>query len=173
MPELTHTDSAFINFRDHGLADVLDHGFDHGFRWINLKRFGYPASAADEREVLAALIADVQFRDDYAGGGVDPDGLRHGPYWTRNITPDAYRAVTEADVSRTLRAWAGPLPRTLDDTVDDAVHATLRAATSCYELLDLGREAFHDWGGVHGEFHEFVVIHRPSASLALIVAADD
>ena len=51
--------------------------------------------------------------------------------------------------------------------------ALLVAAARCFVLPDLGRTAFHDWGGVHTEFHGYVVIDRERASLALIVAADD
>lgn len=172
MQELTYLDDVFINFRDH----VFDESGGHGFRWINIKRFRLPADEPGGQDVLAALIANVQFRDDYAGGGVQPDGTRHGPYWTRSVTVDAYRAVTRDDAATTLRTWAdrhGPLPGTLADVLAREVHPAVRTATSCYELPDLGREAFHGWGGVHTDFHEFVAIDRPESSLTLIVAADD
>ncbi|MFF4875105.1 hypothetical protein [Micromonospora sp. NPDC000668] len=42
-----------------------------------------------------------------------------------------------------------------------------------YRLRDLGRAAFHDWGGVHNDFHEFVLIDHANRTLVLIVAADD
>lgn len=172
MQELTHSDSAFINFRDYVFAE----SGGHGFRWINVKKFRVPADALGDQDVLAALIADVRFRNDYAGGGVEPDGTRLGPYWAQNITLDAYRAVTEDDAVNTLQAWVGqhdPLPGTLENVVAREVYSAVRVATSCYELVDLGREAFHDWVGVHIDFNEFVAIDRQSSSMALIVAADD
>ncbi|MGW2989345.1 hypothetical protein [Streptomyces goshikiensis] len=172
MQELTHSDSIFINFGDH---DFSGSG-GHGYRWIDIKRFRLSADAPSDLDVIAALIANIQFRDDYAGGGVDPDGTRHGPYWTQNVTADAYRAITLDDATQTLQSWAGqhgPLPSSLEDALEREVHPTLRAATSCYELSNLGPEAFHDWGGVHIDFHEFVVIDRQKSSLTLLVAADD
>jgi hypothetical protein len=172
VQELTYSGNTFINFRDHAFSD----SGAHGYRWINIKKFRLPADASQDRDVLAALIADIQFRDDYAGGGVEPDGTRHGPYWRRNVTDDAYRAVTEDEAAQALRSWAdqhGPLPRMLEDVLVREVAPVIRAATSCYELLDLGRDAFHDWGGVHIDFHEFIVIDRPKSTLALLVAADD
>ncbi len=46
-------------------------------------------------------------------------------------------------------------------------------ATNRYQLEDLGREAFHDWGGVHTDFHELILIDRAAGVLSLLVAADD
>ncbi|MFJ7272023.1 hypothetical protein ACIQV3_36240 [Streptomyces sp. NPDC099050] len=43
--ELTHSDSTFINSRD------------HGYRWIDIKRFSLPADAPGDLDVIAALIA--------------------------------------------------------------------------------------------------------------------
>ncbi len=42
------------------------------------------------------------------------------------------------------------------------------------KLSDLSLEAFHDWGEVPTDFHEFVVLNRQESSLTLIVvvAAD-
>lgn len=172
MQELTHSDSIFINFIDHDFGE----SGGHGYRWVNIKRFRLPADAPSDLDVIAALIANIQFRDDYAGGGVDPGGTRHGPYWTQNVTADAYRAITRDDATQTLQSWAGqhgPLPSSLEDALEREVHPTLRAANSIYELSDLGAESFHDWGGVHIDFHEFVVIDRQESSLTLLVAADD
>ncbi|WP_327257107.1 hypothetical protein [Streptomyces sp. NBC_01244] len=172
MQELTHSDSAFINFRDH----VFNESGGHGYRWIDIKRFRLPADAPGDPAVIAALIAHAQFRDDYAGGGVEPDGTRHGPYWTQNVTVDAYRAISRNGAAGTLQSWAsqhGPLPSSLEDVLAREVYPAVRPATSCYELSNLGPEAFHDWGGVHIDFHEFVVIDRRDSSLTLIVAADD
>lgn len=40
-----------------------------------------------------------------------------------------------------------------------------------HELHGLGEESHHDWGGVHNEFHEFVLVERDLVTL--VVAADD
>jgi len=49
----------------------------------------------------------------------------------------------------------------------------LAVATSRYQLEDLGHEAFHDWGGVHTDFYELILIDRTAGVLSLLVAADD
>ncbi|MET8331541.1 hypothetical protein [Streptomyces sp. NPDC005181] len=65
VPTLVHLDSPFINFRDFDFVEG-----SHGYRWVNTKRFRLTADAADDRGVLAALIAHPQFRDTYDGAGV-------------------------------------------------------------------------------------------------------
>ncbi|MEV0388725.1 hypothetical protein [Nonomuraea sp. NPDC050643] len=57
--------------------------------------------------------------------------------------------------------------------LEHAVHPLVAGATERYRLADLGRAAFHDWGGVHVDFHELVCIDRPAKTLSLLVAADD
>ncbi|WP_329321564.1 hypothetical protein [Streptomyces sp. NBC_01262] len=67
-------------------------------------------------------------------------GTRHEPYWTRNVTLDAYRAVNQDDAAQTLQTWAGhhgPLPNTLEDVLVREVYPTVRTVTNCYELLEL------------------------------------
>ncbi|MFE6133542.1 tyrosine-type recombinase/integrase [Streptomyces sp. NPDC056437] len=49
----------------------------------------------------------------------------------------------------------------------------LAAAEQIYYLSELGEEAIHDWGGVHSDFHEFVLIDRSGGQITLFVAADD
>jgi hypothetical protein len=122
------------------------------------------------------LIRHDQFRDDYAGGGIDPVGIRHGSYWLDRITVEAYAPVDETTALGILVAWAhqyGDLPQLLEDSLERGVYAHVRTATSRYRLKALGEAALHDWGGVHGEFHELVAIDRAASSLALLVAADD
>jgi hypothetical protein len=117
-----------------------------------------------------------QFRDDYAGGDVDPAGTRHGSYWLDRITTQAYEPVTAATAIGVLSAWAhqfGNIPQLLEDTLEREIYLPVREATSLYRLKELGRAAFHDWGGVHIDFHELVIIDRVAGSLALMVAADD
>ncbi|WP_254876131.1 hypothetical protein [Streptomyces sp. CAI-85] len=53
------------------------------------------------------------------------------------------------------------------------VFSRLAAADGVYYLGELGDEAIHDWGRVHDEFHEFVIIDRAGEQLTLVVAADD
>jgi hypothetical protein len=169
--DLDYRDQVFINFRD-----FFRRSLDHAFRWVDLKRFCLPRTARSDTQILDALIRHVQFRDDYAGGGVDPVGTRHGPYWLDRISVDAYELVDETRATCVLHVWAsqyGELSQTLKVALERDVHSLVRAATSRYRLMALGEDALHDWGGVHCEFHELVVIDRSTNSLALIVAADD
>lgn len=169
--DLDYQDQVFINFRD-----FFGRSPDHAFRWVDLKRFRLSRTAWSDAQILEALIRHDQFRDDYAGGGVDPVGTRHGPYWLDRISVDAYEPVDETTATRVLHGWAsqyGELPGTLKATLERDVYPLVRAATSRYRLKALGAYALHDWGGVHGEFHELVVIDRAISSSALIVAADD
>ena len=169
--DLDYRDQVFINFRD-----FFGRSPDHAFRWVDLKRFCLPRPAQSDTQILDALIGHDHFRDDYAGGGVDRVGTRHGPYWLDRISADAYEPVDETTATYLLDFWAGQygeLPQALKVALDRDVHALVRAATSRYCLKALGEGALHDWGGVHGEFHELVVIDRTTSSLALIVAADD
>ncbi|NJP44477.1 hypothetical protein [Actinacidiphila epipremni] len=82
MTELEFVGRTFVNFRDH----VFPEDSTHGFRWVDLKSFRFRQGSPDG-ELLEAVIAHEQFRDEYAGGGVDPDGTRHGPYWLRSVSP--------------------------------------------------------------------------------------
>jgi hypothetical protein len=169
--ELAYRDQAFVNFRS-----FFGDSPDHAYRWVDLKRFRLPLMTWSDEQLLNALIRHDQFRDDYAGGGVDPVGVRHGPYWLDRITDDAYEPVDETIAIDVLHVWAsqyGDLPQSLDETLERDLYALVRAATSRYRLKTLGEGALHDWGGVHGEFHELVVIDRDANSLALMVAADD
>ncbi|MEU8529332.1 MULTISPECIES: hypothetical protein [Streptomyces] len=169
---LTHEGSAFINFRDHPFASASA----HGYRWVDVKRLRMPAAALADRALLAALIGHEQFRDDYAGGGVTSDGTRHGPYWLSRVTPEAYEHVGADEAARSLWEWANQY-----ETVPAGLAAELRreaidrwvAADRVYRLSGLGEEDFHDWGGVHGEFHEFVAVDRKAGRVTVLVAADD
>lgn len=170
LPALVHLDSSLLNFRD------FDFGAgSHGFRWIDTKRFRLPSDALDDRDVLAALITHPQFRDTYDGAGV-LDWPRHGPWWLDRITPDTYTRVDDGTAVDVVRSWAdghGAVPAPLAARLRQEVHAPILAATSTYLLGQLPKDAFHDYGPVHGEYHELVLVDRPAATLRLLVAADD
>lgn len=169
---LTHEGSAFVNFRHFDFAEP----YAHAYRWLDVKRFRLPAPDATERELLAALIAHEQFRDDYAGGGVDPDGTRHGEYWLRLVTPDAYEPIGRERAGRLLETWAeqyGPLPGPLAEALRREAYGALAEADAVHHLNGLGEDEYHDWASVHGEFHELVLVDRRAGRLTLLVAADD
>jgi hypothetical protein len=112
----------------------------------------------------------------YAGGGVDPDGTRHGPYWLRSVSPDGYQPVSCDMATQTLRRWAcqhGELPESLRDVLDTELLTVVISASRLYRLRDLGSTCVHDWGGVHLDFHEFITIDEERQSMTLLVAADD
>ncbi|MEW2221527.1 hypothetical protein AB0939_19905 [Streptomyces sp. NPDC006990] len=168
---LAHEKSFLINFR-HYAPDPKE----HGFRWVDIKQLRICVEPADDRSLLAALTEHEQFRDDYAGGGVVPDGVRHGPYWLRLITPDLYEPISRAKAVRILREWVGPhgeVPTGLEAELQREVVARLTAAEGIHYLGELGDEAIHDWGRVHDCFHEFVLVDRSARRVTLIVAADD
>lgn len=170
--KLTHEGSTFINFRNYKFQDSRS----HAFRWVDIKRLRLPAESVGDKELLAALIGHEQFRDDYAGGGVLPEGLRHGPYWVSAVTPNVYEAVGREWSALILWEWANQfedVPANLATELQREVFDLLAAAERIYYLSELGDEAIHDWGRVHSDFHEFVLIDRSSGQITLLVAADD
>ncbi|WP_249374859.1 hypothetical protein [Streptomyces sp. I05A-00742] len=172
---LAHQDSTFINFADYPFRRPSA----YARRWVDIKHLRFPpqtAPATTDAALLAALVRHEQFRDDYAGGGVDPQGTRHGPYWLARVSPEAYEPVGEEDAVRVLRTWTdqfGEVPDTLEADLRREVFDRVTAASSLHHLPDLGDDAFHDWGGVQIDFHEFVLIDRSAGLLTLLVAADD
>jgi hypothetical protein len=162
-PKLRHRGQLFINFTN------------GTFQWIDVQRFDLTASV-DDWDALALLIRDERYGCDYAGGDPGQDSDRHGPYWRERITPDAFDPTDVDTEERRLRGWAeqyAELTSSLRSDVEAALYAPLRAAGHVYRLRDLGEIAFHDWGGVHGCFHELVLIDRTAGTLTLVVAADD
>lgn len=169
---LDYREQAFINFRDHGFAKPNA----HAFRWVNIKRFDLHNPPADDLLALEVLIGSTPFRDNYATEDFNPSETRHGPYWLDRISTANYRPVSALTALGTLSDWAlqfGELPKDLEASLEHEVYQPLRKATGVYTLTGLDKSDFHDWGGVHGEFHEFVGIDRTAGTLALIVAADD
>ncbi|MEV7569402.1 hypothetical protein [Streptomyces tanashiensis] len=141
-----------------------------------MKRFSLPSDAPDDRDLLTALLAHPEFRDTYDGAGVwlEP---RHGQWWSDRITPDTYLAVDEATATGVISSWAAAdgagVPADLDERLHEAVYTPIRQATSWYALGDLPDDAHHDYGPLHIEFHELVLVDRRTGVLTLLVAADD
>lgn len=160
---LVHTDHVFINFAN------------RTYQWVDIQSFRLPEAVDEDAVLLAALIEHERFGNDYATRpGDDPE--RHGPYWRDRITPDCYDLIDAKVAERHLRSWAEqltPVPEHLRPELQREVYQSLRAAGRVYQLRYLGRAAFHDWGGVHNKFHEFVFMDRASRTLTLVVAADD
>ncbi|MHC5262076.1 hypothetical protein ACYSUO_29665 [Streptomyces sp. UC4497] len=168
---LTHWDSPFINFKDYDFPD----GQGHGYRWVHIKRFHLPLGSPTDQDLLTALIAHPEFRDTYDGAGLwlEP---RHGQWSADRITPGTYAAVDESSAISTISAWANngaPLPSDLTARLQEAAYTPIRQATSRYALGSLPEDAHHDYGPIHIEFHELVLIDRRLGVLALLVAADD
>lgn len=161
---IVHLAHAFINFAN------------GTYQWVDLQHFRPPETADDDGALLAALIAHERFGNNYAGSNPSSDPERHGPYWRERITPAYYDPIDTDAAQRHLRAWAeqlAPLPEHLRPDLEQEAYQRLRAADRVYKLRDLGPAAFHDWGGVHTEFHELVLIDRVNHTLSLLVAADD
>jgi hypothetical protein len=148
------------------------------FMWVSIKRFSIESDGTDE-ELIAALLADRQYRDHYAGQ--DPveqlqDDL-HGPYWLRAISISSFEPGDSETAKQALQAWAdAPEPQTQDtqERLQREVYPLLKGG-AVYHLPDLRPSAQHDWGWVVGQggFHEYVVVDRDAASVSLIVASDD
>lgn len=167
---LVHLDSSFINFRDFDFGES-----SHGYRWINAKRFQLSSEAPDDRDLLAALIAHPQFRDTYDGAGVQ-DWPRHGQWWLDRITPETYETIDAKTAVDIVHSWAdqhGDVPESLASRLRQEICTPIREATTRHLLGQLPEDAFHDYGPIHLDYHELVLIDRPAATLTLLVAADD
>ncbi|NYJ36316.1 hypothetical protein [Nocardiopsis aegyptia] len=143
---------------------------------MSIKHLRLPAGPVGDRDLLAALIGHEQFRDAYAGAGVHPDETRHGSYWLSLVTPDVYETVSREKSAHVLREWVnqyGDVPADLAAELEREVFDRVRRADHVFYLNGLGEEAFHDWGGVHDQFHEFVITDRSTGRITLLVATDD
>jgi len=165
---------SLLTFVDHELVH-LDEGT---YCWVDIKRFVIGDVNADDRSLLAALIADRRYRDHYAGQEPleqDQDDL-HGPYWLRAITPEMFEVSRRDEAERTIRSWADePESQSVETQtrLRDAVYPLLTG--TIYRLPDLRDQAQHEWGWVVGTggFHEFVAVDRDQQTLVLLVASDD
>ncbi|GLZ77685.1 hypothetical protein Afil01_24920 [Actinorhabdospora filicis] len=130
----------------------------------------------DDRELLTALTRHVQYRDTYLGDDARPEVTVHGPYELARVTADAFEPVGHRDAAALIWAWArelGPLPETLVAALDRELMGPLGGAGAVYHLRNLGRDDWHDFGGIHTRFHELVLIDHANGRLTLVVAADD
>ncbi|MFC5904383.1 hypothetical protein ACFQ60_00830 [Streptomyces zhihengii] len=75
-----------------------------------------------------------------------------------------------------VHSWAnqhGDIPKSLASRLRQEIYTPIRKATSRYLLGQLPENAFHDYGPIHIDYQERVLIDRPGATLTLFVAADD
>jgi len=161
---LAYKGGVFINFRT-------------SRQWVSIKLFALPANT-DDHAVLSLLISNVRYRDSYGGTGDKDMETIHGPYWLYAITPEVFSPASASDAEALIRTWTQyDVPLTADDcaAMEREVYPRIQEATSRYHLPDLTDTAQHDWGSSIGTdgFHEFVLIDRRSASVALLVASDD
>jgi hypothetical protein len=87
-----------------------------------------------------------------------------------------YEAVGREKSDRILWEWANrfeEVPARLATELQREVFDRLAAAGHIYYLSGLGDEAIHDWGRVHSDFHEFVLVYRSAGQITLPVVADD
>lgn len=162
----------FINFRDY------DFGADgsHKFQWVDVRTFKTPRVDATNDAILSSIIATVEYRDDYVGGGIDPDGIRHGPYWISSIAPSSFNeinAVTAADIFYQWLRNCGATPPSLASDLENSVVNAIRRSDAIFALKKLDQAAINDYGNLHIEFHELITIDRTSGEVALIVLTDD
>ncbi|MFI6214294.1 hypothetical protein ACIBCD_20090 [Nocardia brasiliensis] len=172
MKVVNYRERFFTNFREFDFGA----GGRHCFQWIDSKEFALAAAEAADRAILSELIASVEYRDDYVGGGVDPRGIRHGPYWLDRISSGSFTAIEEHIVIDILSQWmqgCGSIPNQLREAIRRRVIEPVHSATSRYLLEDLGAAAVNDYGDLHREFHEIVLIDRPGRRVLLVVMSDD
>ncbi len=158
---------------DHEETLPLDRG---KYQWISIKRFRFDPALSD-RELLEALVTHTEYHDDYAGNGSVNEEPIHGPYKLALITADTFRPGERETAQALLEHWANklqPEPPESAAHINDSVLALFDTG-EVYELPDLRATSQHEWGWVVGltGFHEYVVIDRRAAVLALIVASDD
>jgi len=168
--EITHRRSEIIRFRD----------VASDFRWIDAKFFDVVGSGS-HKDVIAAVIANAWYDDDYASpSGALPEPSRglHGPYSLDSISVASFEKISPRKCRDAVRKWAGllgPLPAEFTRRYEDFMADLLADATAVFKLTDLDDAARHEWDGHLGVlgFHEFVVISPTANTVALVVASDD
>ncbi|MET9398463.1 hypothetical protein [Kitasatospora sp. NPDC002965] len=87
-----------------------------------------------------------------------------------------YESLDALAAAAVIRSWAADgaaTPVGLDTRLTTDVCTPIRNATSRYLLGELSEDACLDYGPVHVEFHEPVLIERRMGVLTLLVAAAD
>lgn len=170
--DMEYLGTEFVNFRDYEWGPAGS----HAYQWVDIRSFGVDDAEGDDLRVLAGIIASEEYRDGYIGGGIDPDGVIHGPYWIASITPEAFRSTDSASASAVVDRWltrCGTLPEALRRDLRDSAYRAIANSDACYELAELGESAIVEYGRIHTEFHELVAIDRSAKKAGLIVLADD
>jgi hypothetical protein len=161
-------------FEDHALIHIRN----GGYQWIDVQVFAFP-TAMDDAAVVGSLIRHVRYRHGYASPEYRDTTFIHGPYWLEAISVESFSPVSPVAAEALITTWANydaVVPESDFPVLQERVYGPIREASSIYQLADLRDSAEHDWGYVVGNdtgFHEFVVIHRDTARLTLIVASDD
>ncbi|MFD4355731.1 hypothetical protein ACFWPX_24475 [Nocardia sp. NPDC058518] len=126
--------------------------------------------------IISNVIDTVEYRDDYVGGGIDPDGIRHGPYWISSISPSSFDEIGATSATDIFYKWllnCGTIPPSLTNELEQSVVNAIARSESVYVLKKLDETAINDYGNLHMEFHELIAIDRTSDKVALIVLTDD
>ncbi|MGX1807719.1 hypothetical protein ACWIGI_18535 [Nocardia sp. NPDC055321] len=170
---IEYIDRSFINFRTFEFGP----GGHHCFQWIAIKNYKFDNVEMADQQLIAAVMKTVEYRDDYVGGGVDPQGIVHGPYLLSGLSVDSYSASNGQRAVQILKGWleaCGEMPPTLRSAVQKLVVDRLEAPCSTiYTLDDLPNRLRSDFSDIHQAFHEFVIIDRARLELLLVVATDD
>jgi hypothetical protein len=163
---LPYKGSVFVNFAN------------GSYQWVHVKLFGLPAGLGDEA-ALAALLADVRYRDSYDSREERDSVTVHGPYLLLDgISVASFAPVTAADAITELRVWSGyyvPMSEELAAELEREVFARITAASACYRLVDLRESAAAPFSpvGTQSGFLELVLLDRAASELALVVSSDD
>ncbi|MFF1398197.1 hypothetical protein ACFVZD_30835 [Streptomyces sp. NPDC058287] len=89
---------------------------------------------------------------------------------------DAHQTADASTATDPIRTWAGrhgDMPQGLEARLEEHLYVPTHTATSRYVPSELPEDALHDFGPIHIDFHELVLIDRLTATLTLLVAADD
>jgi hypothetical protein len=163
---LDYVGSDFYNFED------------PTYRWIDVKRFSIDGLVED-REVVAALLEHVRYRDHYTSGdSQDIDsGTLHGPYRLDAIAPDAYEPITEnqaaAAIAEFAHLYGEEPPEGVSTRIEAGLDPLVRSAEGRYRLRQLPDDARHELSWILWEFRELLLINVAKQCAALVVMAID
>jgi hypothetical protein len=151
---------------------------DGTYRWVDIKRFWLPVRLAAPALGLELLLGHVRYRDPYTGPpsrDVDAEDI-HGPYRLEQISVRSYEVIDEATALMMIQDFVGNADELSNDVradLDFRVFRQIQRMPARYRLLDLGEDAFHDFGWVLRGFTELVVMDVSRSELLLLVAAGD